>query len=70
MSFITKNLEKVIFNEVKKYVFQTLGKKVKKISIKNFWIVRQFNNEYNESIQDKFYISLKQHRCKNITRLL
>ena len=46
-SFITKNLEKVIFNEVEKYVFQTLGKKVKKISIKNFWVVRQFNNEYN-----------------------
>ena len=46
-SFITKNLEKVIFNEVKKYVLQTLGKKIKKISIKNFWIVRQFNNEYN-----------------------
>ena len=46
-SFITKNLEKVIFNEVEKYVFQTLGKKVKKISIKNFWIVRQLNNEYN-----------------------
>ena len=46
-SFITKNLEKVIFNQVEKYVFQTLGKKVKKISIKNFWIVRQFNNEYN-----------------------
>ena len=46
-SFITKNLEKVIFSEVEKYVFQTLGKKVKKISIKNFWIVRQFNNEYN-----------------------
>jgi hypothetical protein len=46
-SFVTKNLEKVILNEVKKYVFQTLGKKVKNISIKNFWIVRQFNNEYN-----------------------
>ena len=46
-SFITNNLEKVIFNEVEKYIFQTLGKKVKKISIKNFWIVRQFNNEYN-----------------------
>ena len=46
-SFIAKNLEKVIFNEVEKYVFQTLGKKVKKISIKNFWVVRQFNNEYN-----------------------
>ena len=46
-AFIKKNLEKVIFNEVKKYIFQTIGKKVKKISIKNFWVVRQFNNEYN-----------------------
>ena len=45
--FVKKNLEKVILNEVKKYIFQTIGKKVKKISIKNFWIVRQFNNEYN-----------------------
>ncbi len=45
--FIKKNLEKVITNEVKKYIFKTLGKKVKKISIKNFWIVRQFNNDYN-----------------------
>ncbi len=45
--FIKKNLEKVISNEVKKYILRTLGKKVKKISIKNFWIVRQFNNEYN-----------------------
>ena len=35
------------YNEVKKYIFQTIGKKVRKISIKNFWIVRQFNNEYN-----------------------
>jgi len=46
-TFVKKNLEKVISNEVKKYIFQTLGKKVKKISIKNFWVVRQFNNEYN-----------------------
>ena len=46
-SFVKKNLEKVILKEVKKYIYQTIGKKVKKISIKNFWIVRQFNNEYN-----------------------
>jgi|TARA_B100001057_G_scaffold496491_1_gene598116 hypothetical protein len=46
-SFIKKNLEKVISEKVKKYIFQTLGKKVKKISIKSFWVVRQFTNEYN-----------------------
>ena len=45
--FVRKNLEKVISNEVKKYIFQTIRKKIKKISIKNFWVVRQFNNEYN-----------------------
>ena len=46
-SFVKKYLEKSISNEVKKYINKALGKKIKKISIKNFWIVRQFNNEYN-----------------------
>ena len=46
-SFIKKNLEKAIYNEVNKYIFKSLGKKISKINIKNFWIVRQFNNEYN-----------------------
>ena len=45
--FIKKNLEKVISDEVKKYISQTLRKKVTKISIKSFWVVRQFTNEYN-----------------------
>ena len=46
-SFIKKNLEKAIYNEVNKYIYKSLGKKISKIKIKNFWIVRQFNNEYN-----------------------
>ncbi len=46
-TFIKKNLEKTISHEVKQYIYQTLGKKVKKIIIKNFWVVRQFTNEYN-----------------------
>ena len=45
--FVKRNLEKVISDEVKKYIFQTIGKKVTKISIKSFWVVRQFTNEYN-----------------------
>jgi len=45
--FVKKNLEKIISNEVKKYIFQTIRKRVKKISIKSFWVVRQFNNDYN-----------------------
>ena len=46
-SFIKKNLEKTIYHEVNKYIYKSLGKKISKIKIKNFWVVRQFNNEYN-----------------------
>jgi uncharacterized protein (TIGR02466 family) len=46
-SFIKKNLEKTIHQEVNKYIYKSLGKKISKIKIKNFWVVRQFNNEYN-----------------------
>ena len=46
-SFIKKNLEKTIYIEVNKYIYKSLGKKISKIKIKNFWVVRQFNNEYN-----------------------
>ena len=31
---LKKNLEKEISNEVKKYIFKTIGKKVKKISVR------------------------------------
>ena len=46
-NFIKKNLEKILFKAVKDYIFKSLGKKISKIKIKNFWIVRQFNDEYN-----------------------
>ena len=46
-AFITKNLEKIIYNDVKKYINKSSGKKSNNIKVKNFWIVRQFNNEYN-----------------------
>ena len=45
--FIKKNLEKFIFEAVKVYILKSLGKKISKIKIKNFWVVRQFNDEYN-----------------------
>ena len=45
--FIKKNLEKTITNEVKKYIKKSSGKNINRIKIKNFWVVRQFNNEYN-----------------------
>ena len=45
--FIKKNLEKILYKAVKDYIFKSLGKNISKIKIKNFWIVRQFNDEYN-----------------------
>ena len=46
-SFIKKYFEKTIYNEVNEYIYKSIGKKISKIKIKNFWVVRQFNNEYN-----------------------
>ena len=46
-AFVQKNLEKVIAKEVKNYIKKTTGKNTSKVNIKNFWVVRQFNNEYN-----------------------
>ena len=46
-AFVKKNLEKVITKEVKNYIKKTTGKNISKVNIKNFWVVRQFNNEYN-----------------------
>ena len=46
-SFIKKDLEKFLYKKVKDYIFESLGKNISKVRIKNFWIVRQFNDEYN-----------------------
>ena len=35
-NFIKKNLEKILFEAVKNYIFKSLGKKISKIKIKNW----------------------------------
>ena len=45
--FIKKNLHKIIEKEVKSFIHKTTKKRVKAIKILNFWIVRQYKNEYN-----------------------
>ena len=45
--FIQKFLHKIIEKEVKFFIHKVTNKKVKKIKILNFWIVRQYKNEYN-----------------------
>jgi|TARA_B110001452_G_C15029807_1_gene359895 uncharacterized protein (TIGR02466 family) len=46
-TFVKKNLEKIISKNIKDFINKTLGRKPKKVKIKNFWVVRQFSNEYN-----------------------
>ena len=46
-SFIKRNLEKIISKNIKDFINKSLGKKLKTVKIKNFWVVRQFSNEYN-----------------------
>tara|TARA_B100000902_G_C26879752_1_gene701991 strand:- start:14 stop:622 length:609 start_codon:yes stop_codon:yes gene_type:complete len=45
--FVEKNLLNFIGNNVKKYIKVCTKKNVKKISLRNLWVVRQFKNEYN-----------------------
>ena len=46
-SFIKKNLENIISKNIKEFINKSLGKKLKTVKIKNFWVVSQFLNEYN-----------------------
>ena len=46
-NFINKKLKKFIHEKVKNYLKNTINKSTNKIKIKNFWVVRQFKNEYN-----------------------
>ena len=46
-NFIKKNLIKFIGSNVKKYIKMCTNKNIKKLNLKNLWVVRQFKNEYN-----------------------
>ena len=46
-NFIKKNLLKFISTNIKRYIKMSIKKDVKKINLKNLWVVRQFKNEYN-----------------------
>ena len=45
--FIQKFLHKIIEKEVKFFIHKVTNKKVQQVKILNFWIVRQYKNEYN-----------------------
>ena len=45
--FIKKNIYKHISSSIEEYIKASTGKLTKKIKIINFWVVRQYANEYN-----------------------
>ena len=45
--FIKKNLDKLISNSIRSFIKSTTGKNIKKVKIKNIWVVNQYANEYN-----------------------
>jgi uncharacterized protein (TIGR02466 family) len=45
--FIKKNLNKLISNSIRSFIKSTTGKNIKKVKIKNLWVVNQYANEYN-----------------------
>jgi len=47
VSFVKKNLEKELKENIRKFLFIEKIKNIEEIKILNFWIVRQFKGEYN-----------------------
>ena len=45
--FTTKVIKKFIVKNISSYIKKSTNKNTNKIKIKNFWVVRQFKNEYN-----------------------
>ena len=46
-TFINKFLSKFLKENIKKFIKKSLNKNLNTFKVKNFWIVRQFKNEYN-----------------------
>jgi len=45
--FVNKYLINFLKNNIKNFIKKSSNKKINSIKLKNFWVVRQFKNEYN-----------------------
>ena len=45
--FTNKIIKKFITKNISSYVKKSINQKINNVKIKNFWVVRQFKNEYN-----------------------
>ena len=46
-TFVNKYLINFLKNNIKNFIKRSSNKKINSIKLKNFWVVRQFKNEYN-----------------------
>ena len=46
-TFINRYLSKFLKENIKKFIKKSLNKNLNTFKVKNFWVVRQFKNEYN-----------------------
>ena len=46
-TFVNKYLINFLKNNIKNFIKKSSNKKINSIELKNFWVVRQFKNEYN-----------------------
>ena len=46
-TFVNKHLSKFLKNNIKNFIKKSSKKNLKNLKVKNFWVVRQFKNEYN-----------------------
>ena len=46
-TFVNKYLINFLRNNIKNFIKKSSNKKINSIKLKNFWVVRQFKNEYN-----------------------
>ncbi len=73
--FINKFLIRFIKINIKNYIKKSIKKDVKKITLKSFWVVRQFKNEYNPihfhsgNISAVGYLKIPKNITKSYKRL-
>ena len=73
-SFVNKYLINFLKNNIKNFIKKSSNKKIKNIKLKNFWVVRQFKNEYNPihfhdgDISGVGYLKVPKNLTKNIKK--
>ena len=69
--FTSKVIKKFLLKNISSYIKKSINQNTNKIKIKNFWVVRQFKNEYNPihfhdgDISGVGYLKIQKNLTKN-----